>query len=40
MRRLPDEVFHCPTCGSEVLPIRASGGSRWRDSGEAQAFCG
>ena len=21
MRRLPDETFHCPDCGSEVLPI-------------------
>jgi hypothetical protein len=21
MRRLPDEVFHCPSCRSEVLPI-------------------
>ena len=21
MRRLPDEVFHCPACGSEVLPV-------------------
>jgi hypothetical protein len=25
MRRLPDEVFHCPACGSEVLPIEDSG---------------
>jgi ribosomal protein L37AE/L43A len=23
MRRLPDGVFHCPACGSEVLPIGA-----------------
>ena len=23
MRRLPDGVFHCPACGSEVLPIDA-----------------
>jgi ribosomal protein L37AE/L43A len=23
MRRLPDETFHCPACGSEVLPIDA-----------------
>jgi ribosomal protein L37AE/L43A len=22
MRRLPDGVFHCPACGSEVLPLR------------------
>jgi ribosomal protein L37AE/L43A len=25
MRRLPDGVFHCPACGSEVLPIEDSG---------------
>jgi ribosomal protein L37AE/L43A len=24
MRRLPDGVFHCPACGSEVLPIVVS----------------
>ena len=23
MRRLPDGVYHCPACGSEVLPIGA-----------------
>lgn len=23
MRKLPDGVFHCPACGSEVLPIGA-----------------
>ena len=23
MRRLPDGTFHCPACGSEVLPIGA-----------------
>ena len=23
MRRLPDGVFHCPACGSEVLPANA-----------------
>jgi len=22
MRLLPDKVFHCPVCGSEVLPIK------------------
>jgi ribosomal protein L37AE/L43A len=21
MRRLPDEVFHCPACGAEVAPL-------------------
>ena len=24
MRRLPDGIFHCPACGSEVLPLEAS----------------
>ena len=24
MRLLPDGVFHCPACGSEVLPINVS----------------
>jgi ribosomal protein L37AE/L43A len=23
MRRLPDGVFHCPACGSEVVPLQA-----------------
>jgi ribosomal protein L37AE/L43A len=23
MRRLPDGVFHCPACGSEVTPLEA-----------------
>ncbi len=23
MRLLPDGVFHCPACGSEVLPLKA-----------------
>ena len=27
MRELPDRVFHCPACGSEVLPMEASSGS-------------
>ncbi|HET7480389.1 MAG TPA: hypothetical protein VFJ72_12835 [Rubrobacteraceae bacterium] len=22
MRRLPDRVFHCPACGSEVVPTK------------------
>ena len=25
MRHLPDGVFHCPACGSEVLPVEVSG---------------
>jgi len=27
MSPLPDGVFHCPACGSEVLPIEAVFGS-------------
>jgi ribosomal protein L37AE/L43A len=27
MRRLPDGVYHCPACGSEVLPIEAPSGA-------------
>jgi ribosomal protein L37AE/L43A len=23
MRRLPDGVFHCPACGSEVVPLES-----------------
>lgn len=26
MRRLPDGVYRCPSCGSEVLPIEAASG--------------
>lgn len=24
MRRLPDGMFHCPSCGSEVFPVGAT----------------
>jgi hypothetical protein len=27
MRLLPDGTFHCPACGSEVLPLEASAGA-------------
>jgi ribosomal protein L37AE/L43A len=27
MRRLPDGVFHCPACGSEVVPLEAEVGA-------------
>jgi ribosomal protein L37AE/L43A len=27
MRRLPDGVFHCPACGSEVLPLHTPRGT-------------
>ena len=26
MRHLPDGMFHCPSCGSEVLPIETISG--------------
>ena len=26
MRKLPDQAFHCPACGSEVLPVEAASG--------------
>ena len=26
MRELPDGVYHCPACGSEVLPLEDAGG--------------
>jgi ribosomal protein L37AE/L43A len=28
MRRLPDGVYHCPACGSEVLPVEVPGPRR------------
>lgn len=36
MRRLPDGVYHCPACGSEVLPMGASeAGGRSQDHSRA-----
>jgi ribosomal protein S27AE len=26
MRRLPDEMFHCPSCGADVFPLEAISG--------------
>jgi ribosomal protein L37AE/L43A len=40
MRRLPDGVFHCPACGSEVVPLEASGRSRCKDSARTAARAG
>jgi hypothetical protein len=40
MRLLPDRTFHCPACGSEVLPLGVSRRSRCEDSSEAQLFDG
>jgi ribosomal protein L37AE/L43A len=31
MRRLPDGVFQCPSCGSEVLPIKERKSIEWRN---------
>ncbi len=35
MRRLPDGVFHCPACGSEVVPL-VVGATRTAISGSPQ----
>ncbi len=44
MRELPDGVFHCPACRSEVLPVEAPSGegnerpaSVWSMAGETSA---
>jgi ribosomal protein L37AE/L43A len=34
MRRLPDGIFHCPACGSEVLCLEASSASKPHEHGE------
>jgi ribosomal protein L37AE/L43A len=38
MRRLPDEVYHCPACGSEVLPIEAPLEPKRTSLGSASAW--
>jgi uncharacterized Zn finger protein (UPF0148 family) len=41
MRRLPDGVFHCPSCGSEVLALEASGESPSPEEYRTEAYrCG
>ncbi len=30
MRELPDGVFHCPACGSEILPMEAPSSAETR----------
>ena len=37
MRHLPDETFHCPSCGSEVLPFGAPVVD-WEISERAEAY--
>lgn len=34
MRLLPDGIFHCPACGSEVFPMSLTGGGRRREEGD------
>jgi hypothetical protein len=35
MRHLPDGVFHCPVCGSEVVPLNATEEQRLKGRSEA-----
>ena len=40
MRRLPDDVYRCPACGSEVLPVTVPPVT-WRSGGRSGAYwCG
>jgi ribosomal protein L37AE/L43A len=36
MRRLPDDVYRCPACGSEVTPISAP--VSWKSSDHSEAY--
>jgi ribosomal protein L37AE/L43A len=38
MRRLPDGIYHCPACGSEVLPIEITLGPKRTHLGSASAW--
>lgn len=37
MRRLPDNVYRCPACGSEVLPLSAASVS-WMNPPRSEAY--
>ena len=37
MRLLPDEVYRCPACGSEVIPVSA-GSATWRSPDHTEAY--
>ena len=37
MRLLPDEVYRCPACGSEVVPVSA-GAATWKSPDRSDAF--
>jgi hypothetical protein len=39
MRHLPDGVFHCPACGSEVVPIEDTAASREPANGNEAHCC-
>ena len=40
MRLLPDEVYRCPACGSEVTPVSA-GPTTWKSPDHTEAYwCG
>jgi hypothetical protein len=38
MRRLPDGIYHCPACGSEVLPIEITLDPKRTRLGSASAW--
>jgi ribosomal protein L37AE/L43A len=40
MRRLPDGVFHCPACGSEVMPLEASNEPTSQEYRSQAYWCG
>jgi hypothetical protein len=37
MRRLPDDVYWCPACGSEVLPVTAPSVT-WKSADRSEAY--
>ena len=37
MRLLPDEVYRCPACGSEVVPVSA-GAATWKSPDRSEAY--
>lgn len=37
MRLLPDEVYRCPACGSEVVPVSA-GSATWKSPDHSEAY--
>ena len=37
MRLLPDDVYRCPACGSEVVPV-AAGSATWKSPDHSEAY--